>query len=66
MPDGTSHSNAVRAGAFLVTAVLAALAVALTLSKSSFLTSMNDYVVEFDMTGRKPIIGIAVCALLAC
>ncbi len=49
MADGTGYSNAVRAGAFLITAVVAALVVIMTLSKSAVFTSKTNYVVRFGM-----------------
>ena len=49
MADGTGYSNTVRAGAFLITAVVAALVVILTLSKSAVFTSKTNYVVRFGM-----------------
>lgn len=50
MPEGPSYSNTVRAGAFLVTAVAAALAVTITLSKAAIFTAKSEYVVEFRMS----------------
>jgi ABC-type transporter Mla subunit MlaD len=49
MADGTGYSNTVRAGAFLITAVVAALVVILTLSKSAVFTSKTNYIVRFGM-----------------
>lgn len=49
MADGPGYSNSVRAGAFLVTGVVLALAVAFTLNKSNPFASKNRYSIRFDM-----------------
>ena len=49
MADGPGYSNSVRAGAFLVTSVIAALLVTFILEKSNPFASKNRYKVAFTM-----------------